>query len=101
MKRGARFHEPALGVLMDDGSERCFVKGDELMLSEREFELVRAFVEPIKFVGAGDLSGPIVCCPKCHELWRKPPNVSNQKKTCGLCRDKQRAAVVGGIRRVG
>ena len=90
--RRVRFLEPIFGVLMDDSSERVFVAGDEVDLSESEHERLmarwqgpRPFVHRLCLGESMDLSGKIVLCPKHRGLWRRPPGIK-QIRTCWHCK---------------
>jgi len=87
------FRSTVIGVEMDDGSERVFVKHDELDMSSSEFSRLRDRwdwprpYDGILSIGIPmDLSGRIEHCPVCKELWRRKPNQRHVKrcKECGI-----------------
>ena len=90
--RRVRFIATVFGVLMDDGSERVFVAGDEADLSYHEHQRLRDRWPTLRpYMGLPcigepmDLSGKIVLCPAHHGLWRRPPG-NKSIRTCWHCK---------------
>jgi len=88
-----RFRCTVIGVLMDDGTERVFVKHDEVDLSVSECDRLQDrwdWPEPYDVgpeIGAPmDLQGRIEHCPMCKQLWRRRPDQKHVKRcrNCGV-----------------
>ena len=68
-----------MGVLLDNGEEWIFVKGDEADLTDKEFSLLRnSWFCEVQCVGpAMSLEGTLVLCKECKEFWRRPVGMGN------------------------